>query len=423
MTVDPFENLFRPEAVSAARRRLGYPVRPVSIAPWLIIAFLGALIVLAVGFASVAQYARRETVQGMVSTSDGTARITSIRAGTVLALHQREGARVTRGAPLITISTDIGGVGGEGAAEIRQRASEAETLALATQVSAQQNELASRQRDLVVRREGLEEEISHLEADLATQQERVRLEDANVQAARSLHERQLMSAVVLRSREEALLAARQGVSAIQHQIDRARLQHRQLVSEAEGLVASKANLDAQAAAVVARGLDRRASLASEARSVLAAQVDGRIAALHATPGTAVQPGQTLAVVIPAGADLSIDLWAPSRAAGFVRPGDRVTLMYDAFPFQKFGVGHGTVRHVGQAPLAPGELPFSPEQQEGLYRITVVPDAEVVTAYGRRWPLVPGMRLRADILLEKRSLLAWLLDPVLALRARERRGPA
>jgi membrane fusion protein len=51
-------------------------------------------------------------------------------------------------------------------------------------------------------------------------------------------------------------------------------------------------------------------------------------------------------------------------------------------------------------------------------IDVELDQQAVTAYGKAWALAPGMRLSADIILEKRSLLDWLLDPLFAARQRQ-----
>ena len=39
----------------------------------------------------------------------------------------------------------------------------------------------------------------------------------------------------------------------------------------------------------------------------------------------------------------------------------------------------------------------------------------IDAYGKKMPLEPDMLLRADIILEKRSLMRWFLDPLLSLR--------
>ena len=50
-----------------------------------------------------------------------------------------------------------------------------------------------------------------------------------------------------------------------------------------------------------------------------------------------------------------------------------------------------------------------------YRIVVDLDAQSIKAYGRDMPLRSGMKLDADIIIEKRSLLRWLFDPIFSLR--------
>lgn len=123
------------------------------------------------------------------------------------------------------------------------------------------------------------------------------------------------------------------------------------------------------------------------------------------------------MVLPEGEGLEADLWVPSRAAGFVQPGDPVRLMYDAFPYARFGVGRGVVKAVGRAPVAPNDLPVPIETKEGLYRVTGSLSRQDVAAYGKSWALAPGMRLNADLVLDERPMLAWLLDPVLAIKNR------
>jgi membrane fusion protein len=39
------------------------------------------------------------------------------------------------------------------------------------------------------------------------------------------------------------------------------------------------------------------------------------------------------------------------------------------------------------------------------------------AYGKDRPLQPGMTLKADVITDKRTFMRWLLDPLLAARAR------
>jgi len=73
--------------------------------------------------------------------------------------------------------------------------------------------------------------------------------------------------------------------------------------------------------------------------------------------------------------------------------------------------------VADAPLNPNELPIPIETKEQMYRVTVSLDQDYLTAYGRRFQVSPGMRLSADLVLDERNLLDWLLDPLHATRQR------
>jgi membrane fusion protein len=54
-------------------------------------------------------------------------------------------------------------------------------------------------------------------------------------------------------------------------------------------------------------------------------------------------------------------------------------------------------------------------KEPVYKVTAALDRPDVDAYGKKMPLQAGMLLKADIVLERRSLLHWVLDPLLSAR--------
>ena len=51
--------------------------------------------------------------------------------------------------------------------------------------------------------------------------------------------------------------------------------------------------------------------------------------------------------------------------------------------------------------------------EPVFRVRVRLSQNAVSAYGEQMPLQPGMLLAADVIVDKRSLLEWLLDPLYA----------
>jgi membrane fusion protein len=108
---------------------------------------------------------------------------------------------------------------------------------------------------------------------------------------------------------------------------------------------------------------------------------------------------------------------PSRAIGFVRPGQEVRLLYDAFPYQRFGSFAARVETISRQAVAGQETNAPFKIDEPVYRVIVVPDRQQVNAYGQRVGLQPGMTLAANLVLERRSFLDWVLDPVRAVTNR------
>lgn len=122
--------------------------------------------------------------------------------------------------------------------------------------------------------------------------------------------------------------------------------------------------------------------------------------------------------------LEVHLYAPASAIGFVRLGQPVMVRYRAFPYQKFGLYRGEISAVGTTPLAPDELPRSIAStahaygqagargagNEGLYRVKVAMARQSVPVHGQEQPLAAGMTLDADLLLERRRVWEWIVEP-------------
>ena len=53
--------------------------------------------------------------------------------------------------------------------------------------------------------------------------------------------------------------------------------------------------------------------------------------------------------------------------------------------------------------------------EPAYRVVVALNDQSIQAYGKATALRAGMRLDADIVIEERSLLRWLFDPVFSIK--------
>jgi membrane fusion protein len=163
---------------------------------------------------------------------------------------------------------------------------------------------------------------------------------------------------------------------------------------------------------------------SEARREfeITAPQDGIVAVITASEGQAIDNTKLLASLLPDDSLLEAEVFAASRAAGFIRPGMKVLLRYQAYPYQKFGQHVAWVEDVAQTSLRPEELNslvsgHVTTSNEPLYRIKLRLENQSITAYGKSASLKSGMVVDASVILEKRKLYEWILEPLFSISGR------
>jgi membrane fusion protein len=148
--------------------------------------------------------------------------------------------------------------------------------------------------------------------------------------------------------------------------------------------------------------------------VIRAPMAGNVTALQASLGKVAEPNQLQMEIVPPSSTLNAEVFIPSHAIGFVRVGQEVRVRYEAFPYQNFGRYEGKLVALSQNILSGAEMSSVPlTLQEPAYRATVALDRQDIDAYGKKMPLQAGMLLKADLILDRRSLFKWILDPLLS----------
>lgn len=411
------ETLFRKEAIDARRERLGAPVKPLGVSTWLMVAFFAVFVAVLAATLAFNRYSRKETVMGQLTTTAGTFRVVSLRPGIVSQVHVVDGQRVVRGQKLITVSLDAAVTTGVSLGDALGRASAETGAAKLEELRAETDAQARREDELRARIGGAQSLLRSLRTAVEMQGRKVALAAKTVADVAPLADSRYVSVLEYRRYQDASLSAEQSLASLQKELATAQsnlLELHQSLRVAQAQSQSlRAKLDAESSSQKERSL----SLSGESTAVIVAKDSGTITALTAVPGKPVAQNVALAIIVPDGAQVLAELWVPSKAMGFVASGQEVRLMYDAYPYQRFGIGRGYVRSVSNAPLPAEDLHGPSDSQEPLYRVLVrVPDPSV-TAYGKRWRVSPGMRLTADMVLERRSFVDWLLDPIRAARQR------
>lgn len=403
--------LFRQEVIEAGRERLAGTV--VAAMPprarlyvSLVIAFaalLGAILVFG-------QYSTRAQVKGIVAYDAGIARVYPSAPAEIRRFHVTNGMIVAAGAPLVTLAI----AQGEGglATQLGQLAAQDQELSRQQQLASSlgSTEVAAFERQKL----SLAASIASLERQRAFVAGQARLAESATGRARRLAAEGAGTQRQVEDSRSSLLSHR----AEMEQIGERLIGEREALSAADSQIAQRrleaergqADLAAQRAALG----QQRTALSRQGEIILTAPIGGEVSDIASEVGQRARPENSLVTIVPKGSRLEISLYAPTRAVGFVHPGQEVRLFFDAFPYQKYGAGRGRVIAVSRVPIEPTALDSSLGIQEPVFRIRVRIDQAVPRLIDADARLRPGMTLSANLVLERRRLWEVLFNPFRSL---------
>ncbi|WP_237057303.1 HlyD family efflux transporter periplasmic adaptor subunit [Microbulbifer sediminum] len=412
------KGLFRHQAVDAQRERLLGEIslaQPVSMQVTLTcIVFLVVLVLL---FLSVSNYSRKETVHGYLNPSHGVLKVYSKQGGTLENLHVSEGKYVQKGDDLATVVLTMNSISGESVAKygIEKLQEQIESIG-----RERENYLYifSREKEKLQRRiKNARETLVAVIRQEELARQKVALISGESKKYQSLHSQGYISEADLKALEERSIAARQD-------LERLTSSRIGLKSDLNTYESDLEILPAQKKIKLAEYRQRESGLhnqliqaRSNYRHVIKAPKSGVVTAIQVVEGEFVTSARPMMSVIPEESDLLAELFLPTRSAGFVKVGDTAKIRFDAFPYQRFGFLQAEIVQIDKALIskADANLPF--QLSEPVYRLKARLDQQEIDAYGDSYPLKAGMLFEADIILDRRSLLDWFLNPIYSLKGR------
>lgn len=378
---------------------------------WLLLTLFAALALAVV----VVRVPETVTAPFVLVAKRGADPIRVLHDGMVSSVQVVEAQTVSAGARLFVVDSE----------PATDRSSERRTLA--TSLSGGTQRLRNeRTRDEALRR--------------ADEQERLRLRarQQNLQRQMALKERELALAREVAERQEQSfregLSAWVQASAPKLAADRIELELEQLRTDAAETEASLLRLEHEmvsrrsAAAEMERSIQEELARADVRKQALDAEsahgdraggvdapCDGVLVTLRVkNSGTVVHAGDVVAEVVCAGEPLQVELMLPQRGLALVQPGQTVKLLYEAFPYQRFGARYATLRWV--SPVA------TVGSAGSHFRALADLQEDAVAVQGQRRPVLPGMGGRAAIIIGRRSLASYAFEPVRRVREAFAVGP-
>jgi len=377
--------------------RLHSDPRPSRWALYCTVIVLGSFLV----WAGLAQLDEVTTGTGRVIPSSREQVVQSLESGVLSAILVTEGERVEEGQPLLRIDDVRLGANVQ---ESQSRLDALELAALRLRSEAQGTEPAfpaelARRNPALARseRNTFEARRRSLDLTIASQMESVRLAENELRITEPMAARGLVSDLEVMRIQRTIADAR-------GRIAEAGGRHR---SEAAAELARvQAELGVQGATMIGREDSLK-------KTVLRAPKRGVVKNIRVnTVGGVVQSGQELLEIVPVDESLLIETRIRPADIAFLRPGLPAIVKLSAYDSTVYGWLDGSVLQIS-ADTIRDEV----RRDEAYYRVLVRTEAASLrTPTGGALPIIPGMQAQIDIKTGQKSVLTYLLKPV--LRARE-----
>jgi len=415
-------SLFRKEAISHQSERLTGAItlaQPLSIK--LTVLILISVAVAIIAFLFNAEYSRKETVRGFLMPNKGVIKSFANQGGTIEKLWVQEGDKVLKGQPLATIIVQQKNSNGvDLSTQLAEQLNAQESL-LIDEITQHQSLKSQELSNLQIQSTALGNEKTALENQLTLAEEKLSLLSEQQLDYNQLNKSGYLSNLEKERQQHALLEAKQE----KQNIARLLLQHQNQLNQVSFNIRNipqqytlRINSLKRQQADLQRQL---AQVASNYKYTIAASNNGVVTGVQVVEGETLSQSKAqskpLLHILPEGSELIAELLLPTRSAGFIQLGDNTRLRFDAFPYQRFGFINSEITRIDQTLITPNEIQLPIALQEPVYRLRAKLNQQQMQAFGKSFDLKSGMLFEADIMLEQRTLIEWLLVPIYSLRGR------
>ncbi|MEM7361346.1 MAG: HlyD family efflux transporter periplasmic adaptor subunit [Pseudomonadota bacterium] len=412
-------DLFRQQALQYSTQRFYGDVSSLNgVNMWAVVVFLIFIVVVALIYLFMADYSKTQVVNGYINPKDGLVSIHSRRNGSILKrLYVDEGALVQSGDKLALFSSanrlSTGrSLDRELIVDLKN------TLKDLKEISERQSELSS------AKLTRLNEQLDEADRELDIQSkfalkyhQRLQVQKSLQDARKDLYAQGVLSSAQwldMKSEfleyEASLLDAQQLTQEYRSKRNSIRYQINQHPAET---AKQQRELDLRISEI-----DRQITqLEGGKDELLVAPIAGKVVALQYSLGDASFPNVPVLSIVPSNSKVEGIILMPSAAIGFIEVGQSIQLRLDAYPHQQYGTQTGTIRTVSGAPISASEINAPISVSGPVYIAKAELQSSQIEIAGQQKKLQPGMLFAADVLLERRSFMEWILEPFFGLKGR------
>lgn len=364
---------------------------------------------------------KKASAQGVIVAKEGLAKVYPPLPGVISQKLVSDGQSVQKGQTLFIVTSEIDGNGTQSTQANISLLLRDRIRSIEAEIDQSARLFQERTRTATKKRLDLETDVRRLERQIELQVERLSLSIDAQARYKQLQATSFVSSAQLQEKNAGVIDQQQRLS--------------ELRGQKAAMIREIGTIEASAREIAYESQQNQETLN---RNVLAVKQDlaeserrreftvkapytGSVVTITAEAGQAISTSTSLATIIPTNTQLEAELYIPSSSIGLIEPGQTVFMRYQAYPYQKYGQHKATVRDIAVTALKPEELGLRVESTRRdmgeIYRVRLAIEQPFVLAHGVKRPLKIGMGLDASVIIDRRPLYQWVLEPLFSITGR------
>ena len=404
--------LFRPNVLSNRRHRfLGKVLLAGPASTPFAVLIASACLAALIALAFVIQVPSRLHAPGVILPVGGLTTISAEQSGVIEEVLVKPDDMVASGSTLMTLVVDRTLVDGIGSYQTRSLSAAHQGKLLLQRRNRERNAFDARLRSMLLEQTALKSTLDLLRTRIQNAARQGELAAADYQRLKTLASqghvaRRDVEPAELRWLQAMALLDQLRSQQIEAQAAIGRISE-EMVAERQSFQALDLNLEIDSERLAERAVE----LEGLSRRAVTAPMRGKLVDVLGSAGKPVSVGDALVTMHAPDAEMEARLYLSSASAGRAEAGQEAVLKLPAFPSRQFGVLKGKVMEMTSSPLEAHAIRLVPNLLAPAYEARVRLERQHMQAKDRRWPLRPGLGVDATIVETRRTLIRWLLDPL------------
>ena len=126
--------------------------------------------------------------------------------------------------------------------------------------------------------------------------------------------------------------------------------------------------------------------------------------LISTEGGVIQPGDDLVEIVPLDDKLLVEAMINPKDVAFLRPGLKASIKVTAYDYSIYGDLKGEIIRISADSIT--------EKDKTFYKVFLRTNSNLLSKYKKKLPIMPGMVASVDIITGKKTILTYLLKPLI-----------